>query len=270
MTTTATETRPARLVDTVTGPPVPGEPDFATHDDARRHRRRRLAAALRLFGEYGYGEGISGHISVRDPEHEDRFWINPFGVSLRHVRVADLICVDATGRVVSGRRRASPSAFALHSPLHAPRSGATAAVHGQTPHSRALGALGRLLEPVDRESAAFHGRQVFHGEDQGPSVSVAQGRDIAARLGGNRALLSRHHGLITVGGSLDEAVHWFFTYDNCARAQLLAQAAGAARALAHEQPAAAHEGPGTGWRGHFGFQARWDETGAEESDLPQE
>ena len=43
------------------------------------HRKQRLAAAFRLFGQFGFGEGIAGHITARDPEHADRFWVNPSG-----------------------------------------------------------------------------------------------------------------------------------------------------------------------------------------------
>ncbi|MFI9778631.1 class II aldolase/adducin family protein [Streptomyces sp. NPDC051956] len=270
MSTTAPETRPAYLADTATGLPIPGEPEFAGPEDARRHRKQRLTAALRLFGKYGFGEGISGHISVRDPEYPDQFWVNPFGVSFKQVRVADLICVDSTGRVVHGRHRVNPSAFVIHSQIHELQPGATAAAHGHTPHSRALGALGRLLEPIDQESAAFYGRQVLYGDYEGPSVSVAQGRDIAEKLGDNRAILLRHHGLITVGGSLDEAVHWFFTYDSCAQVQLLAQAAGTPQSFTHEQATAAGEGFGDEQLGWFSFQLLWNEITAEQPDLLEE
>ncbi|MEV6128167.1 class II aldolase/adducin family protein [Streptomyces violaceusniger] len=270
MTTTPAAPDTAYLADTATGLPIPGEPVFTSPEEARRHRKQRLAAALRLFGKYGFGEGISGHISVRDPEHHDQFWVNPFGVSFKQVKVADLICVDSTGRVVQGRHRVNPSAFVIHSEIHERHPGATAAAHGHTAHSRALGALGRLLDPIDQESAAFYGRQVLYDEYQGPSVSLEQGRDIAERLGDNRAILLRHHGLITVGGSLDEAVHWFFTYDSCAQVQLLAHAAGTPKAFTHEQALAAAAGFGDAQLGWFSFQLLWNEIVAEQPDLLEE
>ncbi|MFJ3901312.1 class II aldolase/adducin family protein [Streptomyces sp. NPDC090025] len=269
-TTTAPTPEPPRaefLADTATGLPIPGEPVFTDPDDTRRHRKQRLAAALRLFGKYGFGEGISGHISVRDPEHHDQFWVNPFGVSFKHVTVGDLIRVDAEGRVVEGRHRVNPSAFVIHSQIHELQPGATAAAHGHTAHSRALGSLGRLLEPIDQESAAFYGRQTLYEDYEGPSVSLEQGRDIAEKLGDNRAILLRHHGLITVGGSLDEAVHWFFTYDSCAQVQLLAHAAGTPKPFTHEQAVAAGEGFGDAQLGWFSFQLLWDEIVREEPDL---
>ncbi|MFF7364646.1 class II aldolase/adducin family protein [Streptomyces sp. NPDC008125] len=270
MTESVTQERAGYLADTHTGLPLPTEPVFASVDDERRHRKQRLAAALRLFGKYGYGEGISGHISVRDPEDPDRFWVNPFGVAFSRVKVRDLILVDGTGQVVSGRHRVNPSAFVIHSAIHRANPDATAAAHGHTPHSRALGALGRLLEPLDQESAAFYQDQVLYEEYEGPSIDIAQGEDIAARLGDKRAILLRHHGLITVGGSLDEAVHWFFTYESAAQVQLLAAAAGTPKPLGHKQALAARDGFGDRQLGWFSFQLLWDEITHEQPDLLEE
>ena len=43
-------------------------PSFDNLEDERRHRKQRLAAAFRLFGHFGFDEGIAGHITARDPE----------------------------------------------------------------------------------------------------------------------------------------------------------------------------------------------------------
>jgi len=270
MTDHTTAERPTFLADTATGLPLPTEPTFSRVDDARRHRKQRLAAALRLFGKYGFGEGISGHISVRDPEYPDRFWVNPFGVSFSRVQVRDLLCVDDEGRVLHGGHRVNPSAFVIHSKIHQLRPDATAAAHGHTPYSRALGTLGRLLEPIDQESAAFYEDQVFYDGYEGPSVSLAQGQDIAEHLADKRAILLRHHGLITVGGSVDEAVHWFFTYEACAQVQLLATASGTPRRMTDQQAKAAHAGFGDPQLGWFSFQLMWDEIVHEQPDLLDE
>jgi ribulose-5-phosphate 4-epimerase/fuculose-1-phosphate aldolase len=258
------------LADTATGLPLSGEPVFTSVDEERRYRKQRLAAALRLFGKYGYGEGISGHISVRDPEDLDCFWVNPFGVSFNRIRVRDLICVDAAGRVVRGTRAVNPSAFVIHSKIHELNPGATAAAHGHTAYSRALGALGKLLDPIDQESAAFYENQVLYSDYQGPSVSIEQGQDIAEKLGDKRAILLRHHGLITVGGSLDEAVHWFFTYENCAKVQLIASQAGTPIPMTDKQARAARDGFGDPELGRFSFELLWDDITFEQPELLEE
>ena len=41
-----------------------------------------LAAAYRIFGKLGFSEGVDGHITCRDPEYSDYFWVNPLAFSL--------------------------------------------------------------------------------------------------------------------------------------------------------------------------------------------
>ena len=73
-----------------------------TISDERLHRKQQLAAAFRLFGKFGFDEGVAGHITARDPEHLDHFWVNPFGRSFKQMRVSDLILVNHQGDVVEG------------------------------------------------------------------------------------------------------------------------------------------------------------------------
>ena len=49
-----------------------GPPTFATVEEERLHRKQKLAGALRIFGRVGFGEGVAGHITVRDPEQIGR------------------------------------------------------------------------------------------------------------------------------------------------------------------------------------------------------
>ncbi len=87
-------------------PTVPST--FDSFEDERRYRKERLAGALRIFGRFGFSEGVAGHITARDPERLDHFWVNPFGMSFRHVRVSDLILVNHDGRGRRGLGRAQP------------------------------------------------------------------------------------------------------------------------------------------------------------------
>src|SRR5213595_3149111 len=79
-------------------------PHFDTVEAERKHRKQRLAAAFRLFAHFGYEEGVAGHITARDPERPDHFWVNPFGAPFAHIRVSDLILINHEGEVVEGNR----------------------------------------------------------------------------------------------------------------------------------------------------------------------
>src|SRR5580658_8996942 len=90
-------------------------PKSSSVEEERLERKQKLAGALRLFGRFGFSEGVAGHITARDPERLDHFWVNPFGMSFRHVKVSDLILVNHEGEVVEGNRPVNPAAFAIHS-----------------------------------------------------------------------------------------------------------------------------------------------------------
>src|SRR5213593_4623411 len=118
-----------------------GEPSFANVADERRHRKERLAAAFRLFARFGFDEGVAGHITARDPERLDHFWVNPFGMHFGQIRVSDLILVNDAGDVVEGDWPVNTAAFVIHSQVHAARPDVVAAAHSHSLYGKAWSAL---------------------------------------------------------------------------------------------------------------------------------
>jgi hypothetical protein len=62
---------------------LPGIPAFGDPSDKRQWQLDHMAAVFRYFACNGYTEGMAGHISVRDSERDNAFWINPL-VCIRH------------------------------------------------------------------------------------------------------------------------------------------------------------------------------------------
>ena len=89
-------------------------PTFETAAEERRYRKERLVAAFRLFSKFGFDEGVAGHITVRDPEYTDHFWVNPYGKHFSQVRVSDLLLVNHKGEIVEGDQPLNGAAFAIH------------------------------------------------------------------------------------------------------------------------------------------------------------
>ena len=91
-------------------------PTFSSVQEERAHRKKMLAAGFRIFGRFGFSEGVAGHITARDPEFPDTFWVNPFGVSFNRIKMSDLIRVDEAGNIVEGKHQLlNQAAFAIHS-----------------------------------------------------------------------------------------------------------------------------------------------------------
>ena len=136
---------------------LPYQPVFDTVEEERLHRKQRLAAAFRLFGRFGFDEGVAGHITARDPERLDHFWVNPFGMNFKpRSGSSDLILVNDQGEVVEGDGGVNAAAFAIHSQVHAARPDVIAAAHAHSIYGKSWSSLGRLLDPLTQDACAFY------------------------------------------------------------------------------------------------------------------
>jgi ribulose-5-phosphate 4-epimerase/fuculose-1-phosphate aldolase len=233
---------------------IPGPPTFATADEERRHRKQRLAAAFRLFARYGFDEGVAGHITARDPERRDHFWVNPFGMYFGQIRASDLILVNHHGEVVEGMNPVNGAAFAIHSQVHAARPDVVAAAHAHSMYGKAWASLGRLLDPITQDACAFYEDHAVFADFTGVVYETSEGQRIAQALGNRKAAILRNHGLLTVGETVDEAVWWFVTMDRSCHAQLLAEAAGEPVKIDAAHAAATREQVGSHLAGWFQCQ----------------
>ena len=245
-------------------------PTFENLEDERRHRKRRLAAAFRLFGRFGFDEGVAGHITARDPELLDHFWVNPLGMSFKHVRVKDLILVNDHGEVVDGTWPLNAAAFAIHSQVHAARPDVVAAAHSHSIYGKSWSTLRRPLDPLTQDSCAFYGDHVVFDDFTGVVLDLEEGKRIAHALGDHKAAILSNHGLLTVGHSVDEAAWWFITMERTCQAQLLAEAAGTPVLIDREQAGKTAKQVGGHFAGWFSFQPLYDWIVAEQPDLLDE
>ena len=242
-------------------------PKFDSVDEERLHRKQRLAAAFRLFGRFGFDEGVAGHITARDPGDGDRFWVNPFARNFKHVRVSDLILVDRDGQVVEGNAMVNAAAFAIHSQVHEARPDIVAAAHSHSIYGKSWSSLGRLLDPLTQDACAFYGDHSLFDDFTGVVLDPEEGKRIAHALGENKAVILRNHGLLTTGYSVDEAVWTFITMERTCQAQLLAEAAGTPVHIPDEMAALTHDQVGSPIACYFSFQPLWDFITREEPDL---
>src|ERR1700675_608531 len=181
-------------------------PKFATLAEERQYRKQRLAGAFRLFSRFGFDEGVAGHITARDPEHLDHFWVNPFGMHFGQIRVSDLILVNDRGQVVEGKYPVNGAAFAIHSQVHAARPDVVAAAHAHSLYGKTWASLRRLLDPITRDVCAFYEDHSLFADFTGVVYETSEGERIAKALGDKKAVILRNHWLLTVGQCVEEAV----------------------------------------------------------------
>jgi len=245
-----------------------GPPTFDSLDEERAHRKAKLAGALRVFGRLGFGEGVAGHITVRDPEFTDHFWVNPFAISFRHIRSSDLILVNHDGDVVYGSHPVNRAAFVLHAAIHSARPDVVAAAHAHSTYGKAFSSLGIPLAPLTQDACAFYGDHTVISEQGGAVVfEVAAGEEFASLFPTGKAAIHQNHGLFTVGESVDAAAFWFITMERNCQAQLAAMAAGTPIEIRDEYATYTFQQTGHPLAGWLQFQPLWQEICRTDPDL---
>jgi ribulose-5-phosphate 4-epimerase/fuculose-1-phosphate aldolase len=246
---------------------IPQMPVFNSVEEERLHRKQRLAAAFRLFAKFGFDEGVAGHITARDPEKLDHFWVNPFGMDFSQIRVSDLVLVNHQGEVVEGEHPVNGAAFAIHSQVHAARPDCVAAAHAHSMYGKSWSTLGRLLDPITQDACAFYEDHSLFDDFTGVVLDVEEGRRIGAALGNCKSVILRNHGLLTVGKTVDEAAWWFITMERSCQAQLQASAAGEPQMISHESAKLTSQQVGSTSAGWFQFQPLYARITKEQPDL---
>ncbi|MGI9615533.1 MAG: class II aldolase/adducin family protein, partial [Acidimicrobiales bacterium] len=63
----------------------------------RLERKRELAFSYRLFAAFRWGDLGDGHITARDPQRTECFWVLRSGLSFHRATIDDLVLVDPAG-----------------------------------------------------------------------------------------------------------------------------------------------------------------------------
>jgi ribulose-5-phosphate 4-epimerase/fuculose-1-phosphate aldolase len=245
----------------------PTRPRASSAAEERSWRKQRLAAALRIFGQFGFSEGVAGHITARDPERSDCFWVNPYGMNFSMISVSDLILVNHAGDVVEGDRPVNKAAFAIHSQIHAARPDVEAAAHSHSLYGKALSSLDKRIAPITQDACIFYGDHQVFDDYTGVVLDTEEGKRIAHALGKSKAMILRNHGLLTVGTSIDEAAWWFITMERSCQAQLVAEAAGTPIHIDHETASRTQREIGRPESGWFSFQPLYENILRQQPDL---
>lgn len=194
-------------------------------DDVRLDRKRQVALGYRILASQRWGDLGDGHISARDPERSDCFWLLRYGVSYHAAKVSDLVLVGPGGDLVEGEGVINMAAYYIHHPILAARPEAVSACHVHTGWGTPFSAEVRPIEPITQEACLFFEDHAIFDDEEVDIQSVEAGARIARALGSHRAVVLRNHGLLTVGERVDEAVGSFVHMERVAEAHMKARGA---------------------------------------------
>jgi L-fuculose-phosphate aldolase len=161
--------------------------------------RAEIIASAQALDAAGLVPNKSGNVSCRAA---DGFLITPAGVPYRDLVPADIVESSLAGSAAAHVRRPS-SEWRMHAAIYADRPDATAIVHTHSPKATALACAGLGIPPFHYMIALAGGAircmpyATFGTADL--AATAVQGLDA------RRATLLANHGVIAIGGSLQDA-----------------------------------------------------------------
>lgn len=152
-----------------------------------------------------------GHVSIRHPERPGAYLLSRSRAP-ELVEAADLLEFTLEGEPASPTDAPLYSERPIHGALYEARPDIGAVVHNHSPAVIPFSLTATPLRPAFHLAAIIGGdipvwdiRDGF-GDTNLLVTTMAQGRSLAAALGGNRVALMRGHGCVVAGQSLKEAV----------------------------------------------------------------
>lgn len=198
-------------------------------DSAEIEARRDLAAAFRWFARLDLHESVANHLSLAVGANGRRFLVNPRGRHFSRMRASDLLLLDADDPgVMDSPDAPDPTAWFLHSRLHAMLPRARCVMHLHSPYATALACLQDCtMYPIDMNTARFYESVAIDREFAGMALDESEGERVAALLeGGREVLLMANHGVLVIGDCVAMAFDALYHFERAARTLMLCYASG--------------------------------------------
>ena len=192
-----------------------------THYEAKQ----KLILAGRVLVAQGQDDFTRGHVSVRAPDDPWQFFMKPHSVGLDELTHDNILTIDLNG--LYRRRRPAPQR-GVH-PLRNLQIAARRAERRSHPPALRGGALGdrptdAVLQPAG--GAVLPGARHLCRNHQPDSDARRWAPAVAHALGPAYAALLKNHGVVVVGGTIEEAVINTIMLENAAMIQMITEAAG--------------------------------------------
>ena len=198
--------------------------------------KEKLILAHRILSIYGAFELNLGHVSVRLPE-SDRYMIighiHHLGKTFDDLEPEHLTIMDGEGEVVEGKLKPPGERF-IHTEIYKMRPDVQSIAHAHPHTSVAFSVSGTDILPIGHRGTIF-APKVRMLDNPGQIDSPELGQEVAEAMGGTPAVILAGHGVVCVGGSIEESVTVMIALEDTAKLQLTARQAGTPRPIGAEQ-----------------------------------
>ena len=161
------------------------------------------------------------------------------GVHFGMLKASDMVHVDENGQVIGGNRVAVNAAgFMIHSIIHKARPDINAACHTHSKYGKAWASFGVPLDIISQDTCNFYGIQAVYKNFGGIVLDEDESGRIAEAMGSHaKVLILQNHGLLTAGGTVDEAAYLYTLAERSCEVALLVDAAKHEKKLVREEVA---------------------------------
>jgi L-fuculose-phosphate aldolase len=213
--------------------------------------RTQVALGCRILGAEDQGDLVWGHVSARDPEGRG-VWMKAASWGFDEIGPEHVILVAWDGDVLEGEEKRHHE-YPIHTELMRARSDVNAVVHTHAPWSVAFAATTAPLRPVSHDGTLFVPPDIARFTKTGDLILTADlGRDLAATVGDRNAALMVHHGIVTCGVDVQNAVMTAVFLERTCRTNIRVLAAGGPKTWSSDEEALAK-------REHvYSAQPAWD------------
>jgi L-fuculose-phosphate aldolase len=191
----------------------------------RLSTRESLAVACRTLAAAGHCATLAGQVTARVGPHTSNVLAPPMHLAFDEMSAPDFVEVTDDFVTLGDHGKANP-ATRFHLWVYRRRPDVGAIVHTHPPAASALSMLGRPLVVSHMDAMPLYGDCAHLATWPGVPVADDEGRIISEALGDKRAILLAHHGILTAGRDVAEALYLALTFERAAAAQLAAEAVG--------------------------------------------
>lgn len=167
-----------------------------------KEKKKVIDAAIKL-DRYGLVALSGGNVTVRMPQGE--ILVTPSGMVYEDMAPEDILVINQEGNVLEGERKPSVDVRALLYILkHKPE--VNAVIHTHQPYATGIGLIMDEL-PCNLTTLANATRGAVKVCPYSSAASMQMGIEVVENIGNKLAVILKHHGVISVGDSLKQALY---------------------------------------------------------------
>lgn len=180
----------------------------------------------------GLVAGTWGNLSKRLEDDPDRLAITPSGIGYGEIKESDIAILTLDGEKIEGEKKPS-SESPLHIQIYQARKDVNAILHTHSTFATAVACTKQDIPPIVEDMVQIVGGSIETAKYELPGTE-ALAKSVVKALDGKNAALLAHHGAVSLGRNLEEALKTAEIVEKSAKIYLFANMVGEPKKLDEE------------------------------------